>query len=151
MKFALVLELDTEFIMGKKAIVLSSCSLEVIRGHKRRISKKQSTIGLIIKGKIMKKTKNYEESLLKSLKNPEEALAYLNATLMDEDQEVFLLALKQVLKAQGIDVTAFAGEANVTRQSVYRMLSKEGNPRWQNFRSIIDAMGLQLRLESKRT
>ncbi len=97
----------------------------------------------------MKRTKDYEESLLKSLNDPEEAIAYLNAALTDEDQEVFLLALKHVLKAQGIDISAFAEETQVTRQNIYRMLSKKGNPRWHNFRSIIDAMGLQLKLESK--
>jgi len=97
----------------------------------------------------MKRTKNYEESLLEALKNNEEALAYLNASLMDEDQEVFLLALKHVLKAQGVDISAFAQETNITRQNIYHMLSKKGNPRWQNFRSIIDAMGLQFRLETK--
>lgn len=98
----------------------------------------------------MKRTKNYEESLLKFLRDPEEALEYLNAALADEDQEVFLLALKYVLKAQGVDISAFAEEVDVTRQNVYRILSKKGNPRWRNFRSIIDAMGLQFKLESKQ-
>lgn len=97
----------------------------------------------------MKRTKNYKESLLEALKNTDEAVAYLNAALMDEDQEVFLLALQHVLKAQGVDISAFAEEAQVTRQNIYRMLSRKGNPRWHNFRSIIDAMGLQFRLETK--
>ena len=85
----------------------------------------------------MKRTIDHEESLLKALKDPEEALAYLNAALMDENQEVFLLALKHVLKAQGVD-----------NQNIYEMLSKK-NLRWHNFRSIIDAMGLQIKLEAK--
>ena len=99
--------------------------------------------------KIIKRTKNYEESLLIALKDPEEALAYLNAALMDEDKEVFLLALKHVLTAQNIDISAFAEEADISRQNIYHMLSKKGNPRWHNFRSIIDAMGLQFKLETK--
>jgi probable addiction module antidote protein len=97
----------------------------------------------------MKRTKDYEDSLIEALKDPEEALAYLNATLMDEDQEVFLLALKHVLKAQGVDISSFAEETQITRQNIYHMLSKKGNPRWHNFRSIIDAMGLQFKLETK--
>jgi probable addiction module antidote protein len=97
----------------------------------------------------MKRTKDYEESLLEALQDPEEAIAYLNAALMDEDQEVFLLALKHVLKAQGVDISAFAEETEITRQNIYHMLSKKGNPRWHNFRSIIDAMGLQIKLEAK--
>jgi DNA-binding phage protein len=52
--------------------------------------------------------KNYEESLFESLQDHEEALAYLNAALQDEDQRVFLLALKDVLTAQNIDISAFA-------------------------------------------
>lgn len=100
----------------------------------------------------MKKLKhrNYEESLLKALKDPEEALAYLNAALMDDDQRVFLLALKDVLDAQNIDISAFAQESNLTRQNIYRILSKKGNPRWENLSSIINAMGLQVQLSAKK-
>jgi probable addiction module antidote protein len=97
----------------------------------------------------MKRTMNHEDNLLEILQDPEEALAYLNAALMDENQEVFLLALKHVLKAQGVDISAFAEETEITRQNIYHILSKKGNPRWHNFRSIIDTMGLQFKLEAK--
>src|SRR5438034_10399298 len=97
----------------------------------------------------MKKTKNYEEYLLEKLKDPEEALGYLNAALMEEEPEVFLLALKHVLKAQGIDISDFAKRSQITRQNVYHMLSTKGNPRWYNFRSMIDAMGFQFKLQTK--
>lgn len=96
-----------------------------------------------------KKLRNYEEDLIEALKDPEEALAYLNAALMDEDQRVFLLALRHVLDAQGTDISAFAQESQVTRQNIYRMLSEKGNPRLKNLRSIIDTMGLQVKLEAK--
>ena len=98
---------------------------------------------------MTKKYQNYEESLLEALKDPQEALAYLNAALIDEDQRVFLLALKDVLKAQDIDITSFAQEANLTRQNIYRILSKAGNPRWQSLTSLLDALGLQVRLTNK--
>ena len=39
------------------------------------------------------KTKPYRESLLDSLKDPDEAAQYLNACLEDEDERVFLVAL----------------------------------------------------------
>ncbi len=54
--------------------------------------------------KKKKKTKDYEKSLLEALKDPKEALAYFNAALTDEDEKVFFLALKHVLKAQGLDI-----------------------------------------------
>jgi hypothetical protein len=44
------------------------------------------------------KTQPYRESLLESLKNPDEAVPYLNACLEDEDAHVFLLALRDVAK-----------------------------------------------------
>jgi len=99
----------------------------------------------------MKRVKhtNYEARLLESLKDPEEALAYLNAALMDEDQKVFLLALKHVLNAQIIDIFAFAEDTDISRQNIYRMLSEKGNHRWNNLRSLVDAMGWQVRLEIK--
>ncbi len=93
--------------------------------------------------------KNYSELLNDRLKNPELAIAYLNEALQDEDQNVFLLALKDVLDAQNQDVSAFAKKAHISRQSFYRMLSKQGNPRWNNITSLIDAMGLQVHLSNK--
>lgn len=94
----------------------------------------------------MKKYRKYEESLLESLKDPQEALAYLNAALMDEDQRVFLIALKDVLKAQGIEITAFAEESDLNRQNIYRMLSSTGNPRWNSLKALINTMGLEVKL-----
>ncbi len=97
----------------------------------------------------MKKIKNYvdyEELLLKDLQNPQEALGYLNAALLDEDQRVFLLALKDVLTAQNIDISSLADEASITRQNIYRMLSAKGNPRWNSLTSLFKALGLHVHL-----
>ena len=69
--------------------------------------------------------KNYDELLHEELQNPKFAVAYLNEALQDEDQNVFLIALKDVLEAQGEDVSALAKKAHVSRQSLYRMLSKK--------------------------
>lgn len=44
---------------------------------------------------------NYQNYLLESLKDPEEAAGYLNAAFEGGDTEVFLLALQNVVKAQG--------------------------------------------------
>jgi DNA-binding phage protein len=44
---------------------------------------------------------NFENFLQERLKDPELACAYLNEALADEDQRVFLLALKDVRAAQG--------------------------------------------------
>ena len=93
--------------------------------------------------------KNYDELLQEELKDSKLAMAYLNEALKDEDQNVFLIALKDVLDAQGGDVSALAKKAHISRQSFYRMLSEKGNPRWNNITSLIDAMGLQVKLSYK--
>ena len=49
----------------------------------------------------MKKTKAYQASLIKSLRDPREAQDYLNAALEEGEPELFLLALRNVTEAQG--------------------------------------------------
>ncbi len=72
-------------------------------------------------------TKSYRDSLLERLRDAKEAAGYLDAALEDEDSRVFLLALRDVAEARGI--SRVAAEANLNRESLYRMLSEEGNPR----------------------
>ena len=47
----------------------------------------------------MKPAKNYHENLIKSLKNPKEAVEYINAALEEKDTDVLLLALRKVAEA----------------------------------------------------
>ncbi len=91
---------------------------------------------------------DYQEDLLKFLRDPQEALEYLNAALMDES--IFLLALKNVLEAQGSDMTNFAREANLNRENLYRMLSLKGNPKLTSIKSVLNAMGLELAVQERR-
>lgn len=45
---------------------------------------------------------DYHEALIDSLRDDEEAEAYLNAAFSDKDQQVYLRALRNVLEARGI-------------------------------------------------
>jgi probable addiction module antidote protein len=95
--------------------------------------------------------RDFKEYLLEKLKDPELAQAYLNEAFGDEDQRVFLLALKNVLEAQGEDMTSVAEAANVSRQNMYKVLSKKGNPQLSSLRSILHAIGFELAIQpSKR-
>ena len=93
------------------------------------------------------KTEPYRESLLESLKNPEEAAQYLNACLGDEDAHVFLLALRDVADAHG-GIRALSRTAHLNRESLYRMLSKSGNPSLDSLASVLNACGLRLAVQS---
>src|SRR3990167_7179012 len=99
---------------------------------------------------MSKKFINYQEELIEALKDPEEAIAYLNAALMDEDERVFLLALKNVLEAQGGNISSLAKETQLNRQNLYRMLSKNGNPKLTSIKSVLNTLDLELAVQPSR-
>lgn len=84
------------------------------------------------------------------LKDPKLALAYLNEAVKDEDQRVFLLALKDVIEANGGDMSALAAETKLNRPTIYRMLSKKGNPRWDSLTSLLNAIGLEMHFSFRK-
>ncbi|MCX5925388.1 MAG: putative addiction module antidote protein [Candidatus Dependentiae bacterium] len=89
----------------------------------------------------------YSDFLLEKLRDPQRALAYLNEAFNDEDQRVFLLALKNVLEAQGGDITSVAQAANLSRQNLYKVLSPKGNPKLTSLRSVLHALGFELAIQ----
>jgi probable addiction module antidote protein len=91
----------------------------------------------------MKKSNSYKEHLLKRLRNPKEAAAYLNAALEDEDPRVFLVALKDIAEAHG-GLSRLAQEADLNRESLYKTLSPKGNPRLQSLMAILQACHLDI-------
>jgi probable addiction module antidote protein len=93
------------------------------------------------------KTEPYRDNLLESLKNPEEAAQYLNACLEDDDARVFLLALRDVADARG-GIRALSRDAHLNRESLYRMLSKSGNPSLDSLAAVLNACGLRLSVRS---
>jgi len=116
------------------------------------ILKKQNVTGVNAKDKIMKKrsTTSYQEDLIKELQDPTEAVAYLNAALMDEDARIFLVALKNVLEAQGLGVADVAKVTNLNRENLYRMLSKRGNPKLTSIIPVLHSLGLKLAIQPYR-
>ncbi len=91
-----------------------------------------------------KRTKDYREELLKSLLDRKEAAAYINAALEDSDK-MLLIALRDVAEAH--QLAKVARQARISRESIYRMLSGNGNPRLSSLRAILDAVGLKLSIK----
>ena len=90
-------------------------------------------------------TASYYEGLLRRLQDPEQATAYLNAALEDGDQEVFLLALRDVAEARGM--ARVAQDAQLNRENLYRMLSRQGNPQLMSLVALLKSVGLRLSIE----
>lgn len=94
-------------------------------------------------------TASYQEGLLNRLQEPEYASEYLNEALKEMSQEVFMLALRDVAKAKGISLAA--REANLNRETMYRMLSEKGNPNLSSLNKLLDTFGLTLTIGMKES
>ena len=89
------------------------------------------------------KSTSYQDYLIESLKDPSEAVGYLNASLEGGDIDVFLLALQNVVRAQG-GISNLAKKTHKSRTSLYKLLSKKGNPYLKNTNEILFALGMHL-------
>lgn len=76
----------------------------------------------------MARSRSYKETFLQRLRDPEEAAAYLDAALEEEDKDVFLLALRDVVEARLGGIGKLAQQVGLNRESLYRTLSEQGNP-----------------------
>jgi len=93
-----------------------------------------------------KKTVPYEEGLNERLKDSAYAAESLNAHL-SEDDEAFLLALRDVATAHGF--ASVAKKSDLGRESLYKTLSKSGNPKIETLATLLKTMGLKLSVEAK--
>ncbi len=98
---------------------------------------------------MSKTSRPYKPELLKALQDPVEAAEYLNAALEEDMNELFLLALRNVAEAYGM--TRLAEDAQLNRESMYRMLSEKGNPQFTSLISILRQLGLQLSVQVKES
>jgi probable addiction module antidote protein len=81
--------------------------------------------------------------------NPEFAASYLAAAMEETDEPgVLLIALRQIAEARG-GVAKVAKDAGIQRESLYRALSKRGNPRLTTLLAVIRAMGMTLTVAAK--
>jgi len=97
---------------------------------------------------MAKKSATYQEDLIEALKDPREAAAYLNAAMEEGDRALFLLALRNVAEAHG-GMAAVSEKAKLNRESLYRMLSRKGNPEIKSIFILLHSMGLKLSIEPK--
>jgi probable addiction module antidote protein len=94
---------------------------------------------------MTKASRPYKATLLEGLKDPQEAAEYFNAALEENESELFLLALRNVAEAHGIK--KLAEDTQLNRESMYRMLSQQGNPQLSSLSAILKEMGLRLAVE----
>ena len=87
---------------------------------------------------------------MEDLQDYDLASAYLNEALLDEDPHIFLLALKNVLQAQGKEMTKISRRAKLSRENLYRILSRRGNPKLTSIVAVLDAAGFSLAVQPQK-
>lgn len=132
---------------GKKTRRLSSSSSGAPKRHSGKTSTKRSSTGKTSKKGI---TPSFplEDFLDRRLADPAEAIGYLNTCLEEEDPGLFLLALQDVIRAQG-GMAKVSKKTHLNREGLYDMLSKKGNPRLSSLEAVLDALGLKLMVASR--
>jgi len=93
----------------------------------------------------MMASRPYEETLTDILRTPEDMTEYLNESMEDEDPRIFLMALHDVVRMQGM--SQVSRQAGVNRQSLYKVLSGDRNPRVDTLNKVLHALGLRLAVE----
>ena len=86
--------------------------------------------------------KDFNETFEIELRNPEYAAAYLQYA-MEDGTETFLIALRDVAKANG-GMSRLAGATKLGRESMYKAFSGKGNPKIKTVQSVLKSLGLRL-------
>lgn len=76
-------------------------------------------------------------------RDPAFAAEYLDSLLEDGDQADLMLALRHLADAFG-GVTQIAEKAQLNPTTLYRTLSRNGNPELKSLSAILGAMGLRV-------
>ena len=76
------------------------------------------------------------------LDSEETIVEYLSAALENPDADAFLVAIRDIAKAQGISTVA--ANAGLGRESLYKVLKPGAQPRFDTVRRLLVALGVRL-------
>jgi probable addiction module antidote protein len=98
--------------------------------------------------KASAKTKTVHYVVAKQLRTPEKMAAYLDACLAEapDDAEGIARALGDIARAKGM--SQVARDAGLSRESLYKALSENGNPSFATVLKVARALGVRLHAEA---
>jgi probable addiction module antidote protein len=92
-------------------------------------------------------SRSHEEATVESIrKDPKFAAEYLNAVLADGSQEELMVALRRIAQALG-GVPRLAEKTKLNATTLYRTLSRRGNPELRSMSALLKAMGMRLAVQ----
>jgi probable addiction module antidote protein len=80
------------------------------------------------------------------LTSPERIAAYLDAALEDGDPDLIRAALGDIARAKGM--AEIADATGLSRTSLYKALSQDGNPEFATVVRVLHALGLRIGVRS---
>ncbi len=94
------------------------------------------------------KVKTTPYDVAEHLRTPEEMAAYLDAWLEEAPEDVsgIARALGDIARAKGMSLVA--KEAGLSRESLYRALSEDGNPSFATVLKVARALGVRLHAQA---
>jgi probable addiction module antidote protein len=94
--------------------------------------------------KAKTKTRTVAYDVAEQLRTPEEMAAYLDAWFEEapDDAAGIARALGDIARARGM--TQVARDAGLSRESLYRALSEDGNPSFSTILKVARALGVRL-------
>lgn len=90
------------------------------------------------------KTKTKPYNPIDFFQSDAEISEYLNNAFMDDDPDMFIIALGHVAKHKGI--AQLAADTGLNRESLYKALSGKSKPKWDTVQRIIKALKMNIRV-----
>ncbi|MDG2072179.1 MAG: putative addiction module antidote protein [Pseudomonadales bacterium] len=92
-------------------------------------------------------TRNVRQTHNEQLRDAEVAAEYLSDALEDGDTATVLMALRNITEAQADGFAGLAARTHLGRESMYKMLSRTGNPKLSTLTKVLQGLGLKLKVE----
>ena len=91
---------------------------------------------------------SFNDYLMGKLKDPEIACYFISEAIAEHNSDYLKIALGDVVKAYGVG--HISEQTGIGRQTIYKMLSENGNPTHKNLVTVLDALGLELTVRPKK-
>ena len=86
---------------------------------------------------------SYHDFEIELLKDPKKREAFINEALEEGDPKILLAVLEDCAEALG-GISWLSRETHLSRPSLYKILSKQGNPKYDSLAKVLSAFGLRL-------
>jgi probable addiction module antidote protein len=89
----------------------------------------------------------YDWDMADHINTKEEVFAYLEGALEENDMETLFDVIGAIVRSKGM--AKIAQEAGLNRESLYKSLSRDGNPSFATIAKVVDILGYKIEIKQK--